>query len=91
MGCQMLPQPYGGSPDALELLGLVAGCWQAPSSPAPAQLMDPPPACTWEEAGTPGPLSPGSLPAAAAALLAFLRVLIGQGAEPPAALFPEVS
>lgn len=56
----------------------------APSSP-------PNPACTGEEAGTPGPLSLGSPAATAAAPLAFLRVLIEWGAQPLAPLSPEMS
>ena len=80
MGCQLLPPtPHcRESPDAEGRgLGLVAGPWQAGTClPDSLQLLGlpPPQACTKEKAGTPGPLSLGSLAATTAAPLAFLSV-----------------
>ena len=84
--CFPLPLCYRESPDAVGRgLGLVAGPWQAGTClPDSLQLLGflPPQACTKAEAGTPGPLSLGSLAATTAALPAFLRVLIEQATTP---------
>ena len=76
--CFPLPLYCRESPDAVGRgLGLVAGPWQAGTClPDSLQLLGlpPPQACTKEKAGTPGPLSLGSLAATTAAPLAFLSV-----------------
>lgn len=92
MGCQTLPYPCRGSLESLGWgLGLVVGLLQVPYLPHSFVASGPPPACAGEEAGTPGPFSLGSLTATTAALLAFLRVLIGQGTQPRGPLSPEMS
>lgn len=76
--CFPLPLCCRESPDAVGRgLGLVAGPWQAGTCLADClQLLGLPfpQACTKEEAGTPGPLSLGSLAATTAAPLAFWSV-----------------
>lgn len=92
-GCRFpnAPYPYRGSPGALGWgLGLVQALSRHPASSVPWQCSGPPypaPERGQEHLG----LLPGSPTATAAAPLAFLRVLIGQGAQPLAPLSPEMS
>lgn len=92
MGCQDAAPPLQGSPVVWgQGLHLVAGTRPPQSLVAPAPTFPVPSACSREEAGTPGPLSLGSLPATTAAPLAFWRVFIGQDAQPPSPPSPAVS
>lgn len=91
----MLPTPSlpEGSPDPPGWglgLGPVGG---RPSAGArlPHSSAAPPPSLHQRGGRNTWALSLGSLTATTAAPLAFLRVLIGQGAQPPGPLFPEMS
>lgn len=88
MDCQVLPTP---TEEAQLPWGGASAWWQAlcrhPASPTPSQPRpQPPPERRQEHLG---PL-PGES-ATTAATLAFLRVLIGQSAQPSGPLSPEMS